>query len=79
MSRADSTAEMHYMPLDLMYGEKPTEDATSRTTHAPWKWTHEVYTLECNRKLADIRVIEIDPSQRMADLNRNNNRLLLKW
>ena len=76
---ADSTAEWHYMPLDLMYGVKPAEDTLPRTVHAPWKWTHEVYTLECNRKLADIRMIEIDPSQRMADVNRNNNKLTLTW
>ncbi len=77
---ADSTAELHYMPLDLMYGAKPAEDLSiPRVVHSPWKWTHEVYTLECNRKLADIRLIEIDPSLRMADVNRNNNRLTLSW
>lgn len=77
---ADSTAELHYMPLDLMYGTKPAEDLSiPRVVHSPWKWTHEVYTLECNRKLADIRLIEIDPSLRMADVNRNNNRLTLSW
>ncbi len=76
---ADSAAECHYLPLDLMYGVKPAEDTLPRTVHAPWKWTHEVYTLECNRKLADIRMIEIDPSQRMADVNRNNNKLTLTW
>jgi len=76
---ADSTAETHYIPLDLMYGEKPAEDSLPRFPHALWKWTHEVYTLECNRKLADIRLLEIDPSQRLADINRNNNKLSLSW
>lgn len=76
---ADSSSELHYIPLDLMYGEKPPEDAGIRFVHERWKWTHEVYTLECNRKLADIRLIEIDPSLRMADVNRNNNKLTLNW
>ncbi len=76
---ADSTAETHYIPLDLMYGEKPAEDSLPRFPHTPWKWTHEVYTVECNRKLADIRLLEIDPSQRLADINRNNNKLSLSW
>ena len=67
------------MPLDLQYGVKPAEDNLPRTVQAPWKWTHEVYTLECNRKLADIRSIEIDPTQRMADVNRSNNKLTLTW
>ena len=76
---SDSTSALHYVPLDLMYGEKSAEDATPRTVHAPWKWTHEVYTVVCDRKLADIKLLEIDPSQRMADVNRNNNKLSLAW
>ena len=76
---ADSTEEIHYIPLDLMYGVKPMENPTQRFVHGRWNWTHEVYTLECNRKLADIRLIEIDPSQRMADINRSNNKLSLSW
>jgi hypothetical protein len=79
ISFADSTEEIHYIPLDLMYGVKPMENPTQRFVHGRWNWTHEVYTLECNRKLADIRLIEIDPSQRMADINRSNNKLSLSW
>jgi len=79
ISFADSTTELHYLPLDLMYGEKPAEDNGVRFVHDRWKWTHEIYTLECNRKLADIRLIEIDPSMRLADVNRNNNKLTLSW
>ena len=79
ISFADSTEEIHYIPLDLMYGVKPMENPTQRVVHGRWNWTHEVYTLECNRKLADIRLIEIDPSQRMADINRSNNKLSLSW
>jgi hypothetical protein len=79
ISFADSTTELHYLPLDLMYGEKPAEDKGVRFVHDRWKWTHEIYTLECNRKLADIRLIEIDPSMRLADVNRNNNKLTLSW
>ncbi|MFM7672238.1 MAG: M1 family metallopeptidase [Bacteroidota bacterium] len=75
----DSTAQTHYIPLDLMYGSKSAEDETPRFVHLPWKWTHETYTLECNRKLADIRVVEIDVTQRLADINRTNNRLTLSW
>jgi hypothetical protein len=75
----DKAAELHYVPLDLMYGEKPIEDTTARRTHAPWKWTHEVYTVTCDRRLADIQTVEIDASLRMADVNRNNNRLTLNW
>ncbi|MFI5132954.1 MAG: M1 family metallopeptidase [Chitinophagales bacterium] len=76
----DGTKELHYIPLDLMYGEKPVEDSSIvRKTYDPWKWTSPYYTVETDRKLTDITVVEIDPSQRMADIERKNNRLELKW
>lgn len=76
----DSTKELHYVPMNLMYGEKPVEDAgVPRITYAPWKWTNSTYIIETKRKLTDIRVVEIDPSLRLADVDRKNNKLELKW
>jgi hypothetical protein len=67
---------MAYIPMYLMFGEKPVEDKSiPRKTFEAWKWTHPVYTFELNHKLSDIKVVDIDPSQRMADLERKNNRL----
>lgn len=72
--------EIHYVPLDLMYGEKPAEDASvSRKVYEPWKWTNSTYVVESTRKLAEFSLVEIDPSLRMADIERKNNRLELKW
>ncbi len=76
----DNTREMHYIPLDLMYGEKPIEDSSiPRKTYEAWKWTNRTFVVETTRRLTDIVVVEIDPSQRMADVERKNNRLELKW
>lgn len=76
----DGTRELHYIPMNLMYGAKPAEDSTiSRKAYEPWKWTHSIYIIETNRKLADFSIAEIDPSQRMADIERKNNKLELKW
>ena len=76
----DSTKELHYVPLDLMYGMKPMEtDSISRKVYEPWHWTTATYTVQTARKLTDIIIAEIDPSQRMADIDRKNNRLELKW
>jgi hypothetical protein len=76
----DSTKELHYVPLDLMYGAKPAEtDSIARKVYEPWHWTSATYTIQTTRKLTDIVVAEIDPSQRMADIDRKNNRLELKW
>ena len=73
----DSSAEMHYVPLDLMYGIKPAEDAVARKIYPAWKWTHETYIIESNRRLGEIAIAEIDPSLRMADTERKNNKITL--
>ena len=76
----DSSKENHYVPLNMMFGEKPVEDNTiPRTTHAEWQWASRTYTIQVNRKLTDIVDIEIDPSQRLADVDRRNNLLKIKW
>ena len=76
----DGTTEMAYIPQYLMFNGKENEDpAVKRTVCEPWKWTHPLYTFELNRKLTDLKVIEIDPSQRMADIDRKNNKLELNW
>ncbi len=75
----DGSKELHYVPLDLMYGQKPVEDPSiPRVAYPAWKWTHSTYTIETSRKLMDIAVAEIDPSQRLADIERRNNRIELK-
>jgi hypothetical protein len=73
----DGTSEIHYIPLDLMYGEKPAESNVSRKVYPAWKWPASTYVIESNRRLADIAIAEVDASQRLADVERNNNRLKL--
>ena len=75
----DGTTEQHYIPLDLMYGSKPPEGNEKRKAYGEWRWTHQTYEIETDRKLTDIATVEIDPSQRMADTERKNNKLELKW
>ncbi len=73
----DGTQEMHYIPLNLMYGQKPAEGTVARTVHPEWKWTHPDYAFATTREIKDIKTIEIDPSQRLADINRANNKLVI--
>ncbi len=76
----DGSKEMHYIPMNLMYGEKPLEDPSiPRKVYEPWKWTSSTYIIESNSKLSDFTFVEIDPSQRMADVERKDNKLELKW
>lgn len=76
----DGKKHLAYIPQYLMFGAKPAEDLTvPRTVHEAWRWTHPSYTLEIDGKLSDLKIIEIDPSQRMADVDRSNNKLELMW
>jgi hypothetical protein len=71
----DGSKEMYYIPLNLMYGAKPVENTIPRFVQPEWKWVNPEYTLTLNRNVADIKEIEIDPSKRLADVNRVNNKL----
>jgi hypothetical protein len=72
----DGSRELHYVPMYLMFGQKPAEDASiQRKVYEPWKWTHPTYTIESSRKLSDISIGEIDPSQRLADVERKDNKI----
>jgi len=76
----DGSKEMHYVPLDLMYGLKPIEDKNvARKVYEPWNWTSETNIISTKKKLFDFTAVEIDPSQRMADVERKNNKLEPKW
>ncbi len=73
----DGSQEMHVIPLDLLYGEKPAENNIPRILHTEWKWVNPEYSFSTNRGIGEIKSIEIDPSQRLADINRTNNKLVI--
>jgi hypothetical protein len=76
----DGSKEGHYIPMYLMFGQKQPDDSTiSWKTYESWKWTHATYVIESTRKLTDLKTVEIDPSQRMADMDRKNNKMELTW
>ena len=71
----DGTTELHYMPLDLMLGAKGAEGSVNRIVHKSWQCVAPTYTFETSKPLSALKSIEIDPSYRMPDLNRSNNKL----
>lgn len=75
----DSTTEIHYVPMDLMLGNKPAENNEKRMVHDEWNWTDPTYNVEFKHRLIDLISVEIDPSKRMADVDQKNNELKLKW
>lgn len=66
--------EIHYIPLSLMYGWKPNETPdVRRIEHDAWRWTHPEYTITLDIPLGQLKKLTIDPSMRMADVDRGNN------
>lgn len=70
---------MYYIPLDLMRGEKSGADYNGKSwkTLPDWKWVNASYTLEIPFAPGEISRIDIDPGEGMADVERNNNSLVL--
>ena len=62
----DGSKEDFYIPLQMMRGEKPT----SATIINDWAWAMPTYSFDANK---EVKSVEIDSSQMMADVNRENN------
>ena len=76
----DGSSEWHYVPAYEMFGEKPAEpDQQNRKVYPSWRWTSPAYNITTSKRLADITAVEIDPSLRLADINRKNNKLALTF
>lgn len=74
----DGSKELYYIPLSETLGNKPVENGdVLRNDLVAWPWVNPTYSLRINRQPEDIASIEIDPSQRMADINRKNNKVEL--
>lgn len=72
----DGSKELFYIPLNEQMGRKPIEDKSiKRIDTEAWPWVNPTYMLSINRKTSDIESIQIDPSDRLADINQKNNAL----
>jgi|TARA_B110000285_G_C15141603_1_gene631108 hypothetical protein len=66
-------AELHYIPISLMRGEKENPYAIDWTLHPDWAWASKDYSFSVNKAKSEIEVIVIDPSNLMADIDKKNN------
>ncbi|MFD2036865.1 M1 family metallopeptidase [Belliella marina] len=72
----DGSQELVYLPLVIQRGEKPEEAGMpKRILTQKWPWTSYTTEVKLARPIAEIKSVEIDPSMRMADVNRENNKL----
>lgn len=70
----DGTKEQIYLPLAIMRGEKENESGMpERSFTEDWPWTSITKSIVLDRKIETIKSIEIDPSGRLADIERENN------
>lgn len=72
----DGTQHFYYIPLVMMRGEKDHTFSHHKVKTLPdWSWTHKTYRFEVPFAKKDIERITLDPDQKMADINPNNNLL----
>jgi len=70
----DGTAETFYIPLRMMFGEKPNPFLQLKRTVLPdWAWSYGTYQLFIDKPKKDIKKVVIDPTEMMADVNKENN------
>jgi len=71
---SDGSQETYYVPLRMMYGEKENAYPNLERTVLPdWPWAYPEYEIGLERPLSDIEAVVLDPSQLMADIDRQNN------
>ena len=66
----DGTVKKYYIPIDLMQGSKSFDNPVVELS--PWVWVAPEYRFFIEGKKSVIK-IEIDPSKRLADINRSGN------
>ncbi|MDR5591349.1 M1 family metallopeptidase [Christiangramia sp. SM2212] len=69
----DGSKETIYIPLQMMRWEKPAEEGVKTTVKKDWAWGFPTYDVQIPVSKDKISTIEIDSSQLMADVNRENN------
>ena len=70
----DGSQETFYTALRMMRGEKENPyPALNRTVLPDWPWAFPTYEFSLDKPLEEIKAIVIDPSQLMADTDRENN------
>ncbi|MEM6345434.1 MAG: M1 family metallopeptidase [Bacteroidota bacterium] len=71
----DGSQVYYYIPMVIMRGEKNENwyGSAERTLLEDWPWVNPTYNIQLAQGADQVATIEIDPSYRMADVNRRNN------
>lgn len=81
VSYKDGSKALHYIPINLTFGAKKSDaqSVSPFTTHQPWGFVYPTYVLAIPGNLLNVTAVEIDPTGRLADIDRRNNKLTLNW
>lgn len=75
----DGSMQGFYIPLNEMLGSKSFDNTSMTwTSLSAWNWVNPTYTFTIEKKSSDIESIEIDSKQEMADIDKKNNRIIVK-
>ena len=70
----DGTQVIHYIPMQMMFGEKPPmTDVSNWVIEKDWAWARPTYSILLDAPIEEILQLRIDPTGLMADINLSNN------
>lgn len=74
----DKKTVTYHIPLNMMRNSKNSDYFGAFTTLPYWYWTAKEYTLTIPYKKEELQILGIDFSQRLADVNPENNYMEVK-
>lgn len=70
----DGTTKQYYVPIDLMRGVKSGDKYFDNfNKKSTWPWVNPSFSFYIDNLIDEIEIVEIDASQRLADVDRSNN------
>ncbi len=73
VSYTDGSNEIYSIPLNMMHNTKKQEFSIPQKNLPYWKWTQKEYSFEIPVPRDKIKFMIIDATQRLGDINYNNN------
>lgn len=73
VSYTDGTQEIYTIPLNMMHNTKKQEFSIPMKLLPYWKWTQKEYTFNLPFSMDKIKSMMIDATQRLGDVNYQNN------
>jgi len=70
----DGSIKWFYIPMRIMRGNKGSDlYKITRINKEAWPWVYPSYNLEIDKSFGKVVSVEIDPSNRLADIDQSNN------